>query len=148
MAGVVTAFEVEGLVDVGRVLGRLSRLDLVDLADAAGELLVSSTQRRIHEEKESPDGVDWMPWSEAYDETRIHGVHSLLVSENHLLTSIDNYTSGGVVRVGSNLEYAAVHQFGSDDGGGIPPRPYLGLSRGDRLELEAMALDLFGEALR
>lgn len=148
MAGVTTEFEVDGLVDVGRMFGRLSRLDLVELADAAGELLVSSTQRRIHEEKASPDGAAWAPWSERYDDTRLHGVHSLLVGENHLLTSITNYTSGGVVRVGSNLEYAAVHQFGSEGDGNIVARPYLGVSADDRAALERMALDLFGEALR
>lgn len=146
MAGVAAEFEVKGLVDVGRVLQRLSDLDLVGLADAAGELLVSSTQRRIHEDKASPEGAAWAPWSERYDDTRNHGVHSLLVSENHLLTSVTNHSTGWTVRVGSNLAYAAVHQFGSRDGD-IPARPYLGVSADDRDALERMALDLFGEAV-
>lgn len=146
MTGIAATWEIEGLVDVGRALGRLSRLDLVELADAAGELLVSSTQRRIAEEKEGPEGENWPVWSPAYAATRIAGTHSLLVGENHLLTSLQNYTEGEVVRIGSPLPYAGVHQGGSQDGG-TPAREYLGLSAGDRLALEAMALDLFGEAV-
>lgn len=147
MAGVAADVELEGLVDVGRVLGRLSDLDLAELADAAGALLVSSTQRRLHEEKTGPDGDAWAPWSERYDETRLHGVHSLLVSGGHLRDSIASYIDGLTVRVGSNLVYAATHQLGSEDGD-IPARPYLGISAEDRVALERMALDMFGEALQ
>ena len=159
MTGVAVEFEVEGLVDVGRVLGRLSQLDLVELQDVAGGLLVSSAQRRIQEEKTSPEGVAWPAWSPAYAATRIPGVHSLLVGGHrpagegvrseggHLQGSIEHHFAGDVVLIGSNLPYAAVHQFGSDDGGNIPARPYLGISADDRAAIEAMALDLFGEAV-
>lgn len=149
MSGVAAEFEIEGLVDVGRVLGGLSNLDFDELADAAGALLVSSTQRRIYEEKTGPDGATWVPWSERYNETRLHGVHSLLVSEGHLRDSIASHVDGPTVRVGSNLVYAAVHQLGSEDAdGGVPARPYLGISADDRMAIEHMALDLFGEALQ
>lgn len=147
MAGVATYFEVQGLVEVGQVLGRLAQLDLVDLADVVGEYLVNSTRARIQEDKASAEGEAWAPWSERYDETRNHGVHSLLIGEGHLQGSIDNYSSATEVRVGTPLVYAAVHQFGSGDGS-IPARPYLGLSALDRLEIETMALDLFGEAMQ
>lgn len=50
------------------------------------------------------------------------------------------------IGAGSNLEYAAVHQFGSDDGS-TSARPYLGLSDFDRGEIERMAANLFGEAI-
>lgn len=147
MAGVVTEIEIDGLAEVGRVLGRLSELDVAELAYATGELLVSSTQRRMHEEKAGPDGDAWAPWSPDYAATRLPGVHSLLVGENHLLTSIWNHTSGHVVRIGTPLPYGAVHQFGSSDGT-TPARPYLGLSPSDRADIERMALDLFGEAVQ
>lgn len=146
MTGVATYFEVQGLVEVGQVLGRLARLDLVELADVVSEHLVNSTRARIQEDKASPEGEAWAPWSARYDETRNHGVHSLLIGEGHLQGSIDNYSSATEVRVGTPLVYAAVHQFGAQDGS-IPARPYLGISALDRLEIEQLALDLFGEAL-
>lgn len=146
MAGVAAEFELQGLVEVGAVLGRLSRMDLTKLAYRVSDHLVNSTKARIQEEKASPEGAPWAPWSERYDETRHHGVQSLLIGEGHLQGSIDNYSAGGEVRVGTPLVYGAVHQFGAEDGS-IPARPYLGLSDLDRQEIERMALDLFGEAL-
>lgn len=146
MSGVATQIEIEGLVNVGQALGRLSRLDLVALADVASEFLVNSTQARLQEEKASPEGEPWAPWSPAYAKTRVPGVQSLLISKDELRDSIANYADGPTVRIGSNLVYAAFHQFGSDDGD-IPARPYLGVSEADRIEIEQMALDLFGEAL-
>lgn len=146
MAGVAAEIEIEGLIEIDRVLGRLSRLDLAGLADAAGDLLVSSTKRRIHEEKQGPEGEGWPAWSPGYAASRIAGTHSLLVGENHLLDSVWNHASGDVVRIGSNLAYAAVHQFGSRDGD-TPARPYLGVSEADRDAIVRMALDLFGEAV-
>jgi len=42
------------------------------------------------------------------------------------------------VQVGSNLIYAATHQFG-DPARNIPARPFLGLSTDDRTEILALA---------
>ena len=39
------------------------------------------------------------------------------------------------VEVGSNLKYAATHQFGR---GNIPPRPFLGLSDQDKRKIDAI----------
>lgn len=145
MTGVATRFEIEGLVNVGLVLGRLSQLDLSSLADKASAYLISSTQDRITGEQTSPEGDPWAPWSPDYAATR-HGNQSLLVGGGDLRDSLKRFSSGTEIGAGSNLEYAAVHQFGSDDGS-TPARPYLGLSPLDQREIEQMALDLFGEAL-
>ena len=45
--------------------------------------------------------------------------------------------SGASVEVGSNLVYAATHQFGDPDRR-IPARPYLGLSADDERDIEAL----------
>lgn len=115
---------------------RLVGWQVAELADAASELLASQTQRRIDEDKAAPDGTPWADWSDDYAATR-HGGHSLLQGRNHLLPSIQGYATAEEAVAGSNLDYAAVHQNGSEDGD-TPARPYLGLSRDDEVELRAL----------
>lgn len=64
MTGVAARFEIEGLVNLGLALGRLSDLDFSDLADKASAYLISSTRDRITNEQASPEGAPWSPWSE------------------------------------------------------------------------------------
>ncbi len=122
-----------------RALARLNAEQLAMVADKIANLVEDQTKRRISDEKTSPDGARWVPWSEAYDETRNHAKHSLLVGEGNpgLLESIQNYSTGLAAIVGTNLAYGATHQFGSEDGS-IPARPYLGLSADNRTEIEAL----------
>lgn len=128
-------------------IARLSRLEgfqMAELADDAGAILESSTRRRF-ETKTTPDGDAWTPWSEAYDDTRDHDRHSLLVSDGDLHSSIQSYATGSEVHVGSNLVYAAHHHFGGDEiGSGVPARPYLGVSAQDARDI----YDLVTERLR
>ena len=132
--------------ELGPVIARLARelarrpAELAELMDAAGSVLDSSTQRRINAEKTTPDGDRWPGWSEAYGQTRRAG-HSLLVSDQYLLESIQHVATAREVQVGSNWPYAAIHQFGGADVGrpGLPARPYLGLSDDDRTEITDLA---------
>ncbi len=134
MAGVTASLTTIGL---DAAIQRLSRLDgfrMAELADAAGAILESSTRGRF-DTKTDPDGTAWVPWSEAYDDTR-EDRHSLLVEEGDPRDSIASYSTGSEVHVGSNLIYAAHHHFGGDEtGGGIPARPYLGISDEDGTDL-------------
>lgn len=50
--------------------------------------------------------------------------------------------SPAAAQVGSNLPYAATHQYGRDN---IPPRPYLGPSRADRSEILEIIADWAAE---
>jgi phage virion morphogenesis protein len=108
---------------------RLAREGLVLL----GGLAESQTKRRIAEEKTSPAGEAWAPWSAAYAKSRHRG-QSLLQADGHLLDSIAAYdVSDEEERVGSNLVYAAIHQAGgapdmAPGPAAIPAREYLGLS--------------------
>lgn len=134
MAGVAYTLEARGLDAAltalkGYADGVPARLAL--LADAAGALIESSVKARLGETKRAPDGAAWDPWSERYGATRRPG-QSLLEAEGDLRDSIQALTSPAEVRVGSNLVYAAIHQFGGADvGRNIPARPYLGLSGED-----------------
>lgn len=111
------------------------------LADAIGAVLESSVKRRIADEKAAPDGTPWAPWSDRHGATRRTG-QSILRGEGDLLDSIQALTSAAEVQVGSNLVYAAIHQFGGDDvGKPIPARPYLGLSGEDERDIRDLAAD-------
>lgn len=143
MAGTGVRIELQGLSGVNAVLDRLANADLRPLLDALGSEVETQTRRRISEEKTAPDGAPWAPWSDAYAATR-HGGQSLLQSEGHLLDSMHYQVIGGdVVEVGSNLVYAAIHQFGGEEvGRNIPARPYLGLSDENIDDLAALASDV------
>ena len=113
--------------DVLRVMRRLSKLinpAIPDLMERFGIIVESQVKQRIQDEKKSPDGDDWPDWSDAYAESKPQR-GSLLQLENNLLESIQFLLSGKEVEIGSNLVYAAVHQFGFK---GIKAREYLGLS--------------------
>lgn len=138
--------DVSQLDGVRRGLEGASRDMKQDLLDAIGAELESSTRRRIDEEKESPEGDAWAVWSPNYARTR-DGQHSLLIGENELLDSIQYAIDGrGFVDLGSNLVYAATHQFG-DPERNIPERPYLGVSSDDEAALEAAIADIVAASL-
>ncbi|SMH35823.1 phage virion morphogenesis protein [Maritimibacter sp. HL-12] len=139
MAGLLYAVEIQKIAAVaGRFEGLHERLP--DLAFDIGQLLENSTRERIATEKEGPKGGAWPDWSGAYAATR-HGGHSLLVGNNDLLTSVQNYTDGTEIHVGSPLVYAAIHHFGGAEvGSNIPARPWLGLSDDDQEEIRALVI--------
>jgi phage virion morphogenesis protein len=127
-------------------LSRLASLDRDALMFEVGQLVEDQTRRRIIDEKVSPDGTRWAPWSRRYAATR-GNEHSLLVGEGNpgLLESITNHTADETAKVGSNLVYAATHQMGR---GGIPARPYLGVSDANRLEIEDLVIGRVEELLQ
>lgn len=63
----------------------------------------------------------------------------LLQVEGHLVSSVNTYYDENSVIIGSNLEYAAIHQLGGDTGinkqVSIPARPYLLLKDEDFKEI-------------
>lgn len=140
--------EATGLRDLQAALLQATNLPAEELLDAVGALVASQTQRRISEDKESPEGVTWPAWSRRYARTR-HSGQSLLQGEGGLVESIQHLVYGAeAVEIGSNLVYAATHQFGDParrvkgQTWSIPARPYLGLSTDDLDELEALILDM------
>lgn len=156
MAGVQVEMTLQGIEGAAAALGRLAATDFDDLAYNAGGLLESSARERIATEKAAPDGTAWAPWTARYDETRNHGVHSLLVQGNHLLTSVQNYTRGREARVGTNLIYGAIHQMGGEIANGwgrgikvtMPARPYLGISEHDRRAITSLVHETIRGALQ
>jgi phage virion morphogenesis protein len=137
MTGV--SFEAElDLSDAQAKLARLSTSDLDALTYAIGSLIEDQTKRRINSEKTAPGLKDMGKTA-----------RSLLVAENHLLTSIQNYTTGETARVGTNLIYGAIHQFGGEAVDmPIPARPYLGLSDENAREITDLVADTLEDLLQ
>lgn len=136
MSGVGLAYDLSGLTALQGRVAALGKIDRRALLDLIGGTVESQTRRRIEGDKEDPEGNAWAPWSERYAAKR-HGGHSLLEGEGILLGSMGYAVAlaGDQVEIGSNMIYAATHQFG-DDERNIPARPYLGLSSDDEAELD------------
>jgi phage virion morphogenesis protein len=80
--------------------------DTRGMFDAIGAALVVSTQRRFEEGK-APDGSLWPPSLRALAEGG-----KTLVETARLMQSITHNAFQGSVEVGTNVLYAAIHQFG------------------------------------
>ena len=96
--------------------------------DEAGQILVASTVLRF-ERGTGPDGEPWKPSRRALEEGG-----QTLVDSARLRNSMTHVASADGVDVGTNVVYAAIHQFGSGDlekPKNIPSRPFLGLDDDD-----------------
>jgi len=151
VSGVGLQFSLDHLADVQRHVSAVIDMDKRELMDSLGAEAVTQIQRRIQDEKTTPQGVAWPAWSESYAATR-HAGHSLLQSENHLLQSMTHVVemTGKDVDVGTNLIYAAIQNFGGAGVGkpGLPAREYLGLSQENRMDLAAVASDWLDQHLQ
>ena len=151
MAGVTFTVDLDPalLADAAAVLDRLGGSNLADISYKVGTLLEDRAKMRINKTKAGPDGTPWLPWSEAYDETRNHAKHSLLIESGDLEESIQNYTVGDVIMIGTNLVYARHQQLGSGlDVGGIPARPFLGVSDQDRRDIQDLVIGQLEDLLQ
>lgn len=120
---------------IGRLLAGLKNPEPMLRALAAeGE---SQTRRRLEVEKRGPDGTPWPEWSPGYAATR-HGGQSLLDARGDLIRSLTAFADRQSAGWGTNLVYAATHQFGRD---AIPARPFLGVSDENFQDLLAIAED-------
>lgn len=157
-------FQVE--IDDAQVQGALDRLiaagqDLTPAMDRIGSMLVSSVIHRF-ETGQAPGGAPWKPSIRAREQGG-----QTLIDSGRLRTSITYMPGPSSVEVGTNVVYAAIHQFGgtihaknaphlvfkiggrfaSKDQVTIPPRPFLGIDEGDRAEIGNILRDhLFREA--
>lgn len=129
----------EGVEALGRRIGRLlaglkNPEPMLRALAAEGE---SQTRRRLEVEKRGPDGTPWPEWSPGYAATR-HGGQSLLDARGDLIRSLTAFADRQSAGWGTNLVYAATHQFGRD---AIPARPFLGVSDENFQDLLAIAED-------
>jgi phage virion morphogenesis protein len=159
--------------DDAAILGALDRLELGlgedgPLLRQIGEYGVASTQRRFQSET-APDGIPWAALNPAYASLK-GGGYNILTLSGTLQRSMNFRTGASVVRWGSPMIYAAVHQFGATivpknaralyfklGLGGVremvvqsvtvPARPYLGISAEDAEEIIALTTDFMARLI-
>lgn len=119
--------------------------------EAIGETMVESTRLRFAESR-APNGSSWQPLSlktliarsrrGQRGGNRLRGAIPAaqpLLDTGQLRNSITHRASDRDVIVGTRFDWAAVHQLGGHAGRGrrafIPARPFLGISREDRVEV-------------
>ncbi len=130
-----------------------------ELLAAIGETLVTGTHERF-EEQVGPDGEAW-PASP-------RGKSPLLVDTARLKNSINHQEDEQNVYVGTNVIYAAIHQYGGEitpknakslafpDGGRIvfrrkvkiPARPFIGISVKDKERIFEQIAEIMAEAAK
>ncbi|ASX25873.1 phage virion morphogenesis protein [Candidatus Williamhamiltonella defendens] len=134
MAGVGASLDLRGIERLNHLLDRLGGIDPQQVLSVLGNLVEKQTVDRLIDEKESPDGDAWPQWSQGYAKSR-HRHQNLLQSSGDLIDSIQSVFGFGRTETGTNLIYAARHQFG-DTKRGIPQREFLGISADNLVELQ------------
>jgi phage virion morphogenesis protein len=102
-------------VDDAEVLAMLARQAQPpgsDLPNRLGEYLQSSTQDRFKTQI-APDGTPWSPLQPRYARRKKYAKDKILTLRGYLRSGIHYQVTGDAeVEVGSNIKYAAIHQFG------------------------------------
>jgi phage virion morphogenesis protein len=128
------------------------RLDLADMRPAMagiGQVLVTETDLAFRGQKD-PWGQAWARLSEVTLKRRRQGngkgSNKILRDTGRLANSINHHSDKTSVTVGTNVVYAAMHQFGGTKAqwphlwGNIPARPFLPIRNG-RVDLPPDTLE-------
>lgn len=154
--------------DVNQALHALQEkvINLRPMLLKIGELLQESTEDRLNSGKNfDPTGKPWVTLQPWYQEQKKRNQGKILSLNGHLADSINHdVINGNTVIVGTNKEYAAIHQFGGvirpktakalNVGGRavkkvtIPARPFLGVSNQDKENILDAVLDHMAAAWR
>ena len=134
MSGAGASLELRGVERLNKVLELLGGVDPQQILSVLGNIVEKQTVDRLIDGKESPDGEAWPEWSPRYARSR-HSNQNLLQSSGDLIDSIQSIVGVNGAEIGSNIEYAASHQFG-DANRGIPQREFLGISSDNINELQ------------
>ena len=146
MAGIGGSLNIQGVDRLNMALARFagSGVQITSLLQTMGRIVEDQTRERIEQEQTSPDGDSWPAWSDDYAASR-HSNHDLLQHDGHLFGSLQSTAGVGQVEIGTNLVYAASHQYG-DSRRGIPQREFLGVNDENLNELQ-YALDRWADDL-
>ncbi len=142
MSGAGASVTVTGVGETQAGLAALAARidDLADVMDEIGSALVANAQLRFEQERD-PGGSPWAALQPATARRKAKaGKERILTFDAHLRASLTHRPGARQVEVGSNLIYAATHQFGRD---AIKARPYLPIP-----ELGADDQDAIAEIVR
>ncbi|MHB1273624.1 MAG: phage virion morphogenesis protein [Rhodanobacter sp.] len=130
MTGARIIIELDAGATSAALSGLSQQLDAAgqqQLLDKVGEYVLIATRDRAMLQV-APDGAPWSPLSPRYArrKDKLRPGLPLLKFDNHMLgDQLVWQVEGDSVLIGTNAPYGARQQFG---GGGIPARPWLGLS--------------------
>lgn len=113
---------------------QISRLhNLKPFWQLVGMYVQRRTIKERFDKEQSPDGTKWQALSPARIKQRLKrhkgGSMKILQDTGELRRSVQYEAEKNYVRIGSNLKYARIHQFG---GRHIPARPFLGVTNDER----------------
>lgn len=101
-----------------------------------GQYMVKQTVKERFDKEQSPEGKKWEKLSASRIKQRLRRHKSSgsirILQDTGRLRRVNYKASRDNVKVGSNLEYAATHQYGR---GKIPARPFLGINDKERQEI-------------
>ena len=159
MAGSFITISVEDAA-ARAMLNRLGQIDTTPLMERLGERIQAWTQDRFDaNQQKAPDGTPWAKLNADYAQSKPqHLQNRRLTLSGHLRRSIRwQLLDSRSVQVGTNVPYAAIHQFGGTirpkkgkalSFGGrlvrsvtIPARPYFGISAQDNKEIQEIIKD-------
>lgn len=147
MAGASIAAKLSGLNEIVDTLNQLiaNSQDLTPAHAQIGEYLLESHQSRFQLEI-APDGSLWEPL--APETLARKGGEDRILQDSGLLRDTLSYeVTANDLLFGSNLEYAATHQFGREEAG-IVARPFIGITSSpwdDTSEILAILRDHLAE---
>lgn len=138
--------------------------DTTPVMAAIGTAVVAGTHRRFVSQT-SPEGAKWSPLNPDYK--RLKRNRRILTESGRLRDSINSRPGRDEVRVGTNVVYGAIHQFGGvikpkgshlvfrlasglvmAKSVTIPARPYLGISAEDEVEIAEVVYGFLDRAAR
>lgn len=143
MAGATVAIDIKD-DEIRRLFARL--VNRVRSPEPAlreiGEIVTESVLRNF-EEHRSPEGKPWKPLSKRYREWKEkkkgRSAADILILDRILMGSIHPQIEPTRVLIGTNMVYAAIHQFGGETGRNhaavMPARPFLGVRNEDWSEI-------------
>ena len=159
MAGSFITISVEDAA-ARAMLNKLGQMDTAPLMRRLGERIQAWTQDRFDaNQQQAPDGTPWAKLNPKYAQNKPrHLQNRKLTLSGHLRKSIRwQLLDSQSVLVGTNVPYAAIHQFGGTIrpkkgkalafGGRfvqsvtIPARPYFGISAQDNKEIQEIIKD-------
>ena len=120
--------DIIGLSQFTDRLEELANLNPKDYLGDIGQAIKDNVADRFHKGID-PKGKLWTPSDSA----------NTLVRTTTLRDSINDHIIGNVLEVGTNIEYAAIHNFGGNDALShnqtMPQRQFIGISKDDELDI-------------
>lgn len=137
--------ELEGLEECRNYFQRLknSAENFTAVGQLIAEHLKASTHQRFLEDRD-PDGKSWEALKPATVAAKVKKdvAPRILQTTNTLFKSINAEVTAHAIIVGTDVKYAAAHQFGVPERN-LPRRAFLGVSDSDRTAIHQLLVDYF-----